>query len=456
MDSSTNTFRNLKLYDFQQEAVDKLKDVNCRLIGDEMGSGKTVEGMALDLINREPGDKTLVVAPLSTLKTTWEKHFKEHTNLKTRVVNPKKRGWLFRDDKVDVYITHWESLRLFIKEPSIQNPSILKINWKHIIADEVHRARNRGTQQTKALKRIPAVYKTGLTGTPIVSKPDNLWSILNWLYPEEYSSYWRFFHTYVKAVREQANGRWFWKAVGTKNEKQLQDNMEPFFIRRLKKEILPFLPEKYYSTIEVELTPVQRKAYDQMKEYMLAWLEEQERFLAAPVVIAQLTRLQQLSVAYTDGKKMTYPSSKIKVLMEIINDNPSESIVVFSRFKQAITLVEGMLKASEIPYVKITGDVPSFLRASAIEKFQKGDVKIFLGTIGAGSEGITLTRANTVIFLDRDWTPAANAQAEDRLHRVGQDSSVHVIDLIGRNTIDTRRNKTLEMKKSWIKAMLND
>ena len=459
MDLSTNTYKEardlpLKLFDFQVEAVDKLRDLESRLVADVMGTGKTWIAIGLDMLCRRPGDKTLVVAPLSTLKSTWEHHYKMLTNLKVKVVDPKKRYMFFRGDAVDVYICHWESLRLLMKEPP-DDPFILQYKWRHIIADEVHRARNRNTKQTKSLKEIPTDYRTGLTGTPIVNRPDNLWSILNWLYPKNFSSYWRFFHTFIEAERTPAGNRWFWKPTGTKNEELLRTMMEPFYIRRTKREVLKDLPEKYFTKVKVELYPVQRKAYNQMRNLMIAWLINEE-VLVAPVVIAQLTRLRQLAVAYHNGTRLSFPSAKIDTLMELIEDNPEESIVVFSQFKQAIRLIEMILKDKDIKYGKITGDVPYRFRAKAIREFQEGKTRIFLGTIGAGSEGITLTKASTVIFLDRDWTPAANEQAEDRLHRIGQKNAVQVIDIVADDTIDKYREEQLILKKEWIQNILLD
>jgi len=209
-----------------------------------------------------------------------------------------------------------------------------------------------------------------------------------------------------------------------------------------------------------------------MRKDMIAWLETQDQTvpLIAPVAIAQLVRLQQLSVAYAsidssfDEKTgetssivtLTEPSSKIDALMQIIQDNEGEQIVVFSQFKQLIRLVASRLGRSKIPYVTITGDVPAHERPGAIDRFQRGEVPIFLGTIGAGGEGITLTAASTVVFLDRDWSPAKNSQAEDRLHRIGQANAVHVIDIMALDTVDLGRHQKLELKTTWIRRILGD
>ena len=455
------------LLPFQEEDVLKLIDRRGALIGNEMGTGKTYEAIALDLVRRVDAThdhpKTLVVAPLTILETTWERKFNELApHLKTFTIDNKNRGPFLRalKEDYDVYILHWDVLRIIKAE-------LKEHIWFHIIADEAHRAKNRKAQQTRALKSLRTKWRSALTGTPVMNKPQDLWSILNWLYREQWTSFWKYYKYYVDFEIMYPHG--YHKILGPKNEKHLRQKMEPYFVRRRKEDVVKDLPDKYYTVIEVELTAKQRRAYDQMKKEMIAWLETQDgtKPLPAPVVIAQLIRLQQFALAYADivpSKRsdrdggtaiLTEPSSKIDALFQIIEDNPDEPIVIFSQFKQAISLVEARLNKAGIEYVRITGDDSGPDRVAAVDRFQNGKANIFVGTIGAGSEGITLTRSSTVIFLDRDWTPARNAQAEDRLHRIGQDEAVQVIDIVAKRTVDQHRMAKLEMKKEWIRRMID-
>ena len=482
-------FPKFELLPFQEEDAKKLALIKGRLIANEMGTGKTYEAIALDLILRKalsiknPGyrPKTLVVAPLTTLKSPWESHIKDLTNLKVRVISPKRREIFLRDADPDVFVLHWEAIRWkrhkvgtfkngrpkYESVPPKGLEDLFKIKWDHIIADELHRAKNRKAQQTVALKKLKTTYKTGLTGTPIANKPDDIWSILNWVWPDRFRSYWSFFHTFIDATRHTApNGASYWKINGVKNEKRLQKLLDLFYVSRKKEDVLPDLPSKYYTEIRVDLGPKEQRAYNQMLSTMLAWLEVQDEtvLLAAPVVIAQLTRLKQLACAYHDGDKCAEPSAKLDAVMEIILDNsvkefngkiiPSQSLVIFSTFKQIISLLEKRLAKENIEYVRITGDDPQIKRESSIRKFQSGYPRIFLGTIGAGSEGITLTRSSTVIFIDRDRTPAGNAQAEDRVHRIGQNQGVQIITIMANGTTDFKDLTSLEYKKEWIKKLL--
>jgi SNF2 family DNA or RNA helicase len=447
----------IELFPFQKEDVEYLDGKVSALIANEMGTGKTYEAIARDqrFRNGRPG-ATLVIAPLTILEDVWKKHFEELTDLKVVALDPKdrKRSWAYWHAIAgDVFIVHWEALRLM--------PELQEVQWLHVIADEVHRAKNRKAQQTKALKTIKRVrYKTAMSGTPVVNRPDEMWSILNWLYPKTYTSYWRFFNRYVATETKYFRGRTVRVITGPKNLEAMHEELEPFYVRRRKEEVLPDLPDKYYTEIKVDLTPTQRRAYDTMRKEMIAWIGNQEQeVLAAPVVIAQLIRLQQFAVAFAeydgDHIRLSEPSSKLDALMEVL-DESEESIVVFSRFKQLVNLASRRLDSASISYVTLTGDTGQAVRRLNVDRFQKGDVRVFVGTLGAGGIGITLTRASTVCFLDRDWSPALNLQAEDRLHRIGQTNAVQVIDIVARNTVDAGKKQMLELKKSWIRAILGD
>lgn len=450
-------FPPLDLWAHQQEDLDAIDpEWPNTLFAWDMGTGKTHIGIARDRqirFNENPNGVTLVVAPLA-VHDSWQEKFQSLTPLTVRRVDPKNRHDLFKK-KAHVYIVHWEALRLM--------PQLQDLGFQHVIADEVHRAKNRKSAQTKALKKIPALYKTGLSGTPATNAPQDLWSILNWLYPYEYRSYWKFYTRYVDYDIVYPHG--YHKINGPKNERELQDRISPFYFRRLKSEVLNNLPDKVYSRIWVDLTPEQRRAYDQMNEEMIAWIgEHQDEPLIAPVVIAKLSRLQQFALAYLswdddEGRYvMTDPSSKLDALMELIADNPSEQMVVFSQWKSPLKLAAQRLTKAKIPYAMYTGDESNVQRADSKQRFIDGRARILLASVGAGGEGVDGLQqaAATAVFLDRDWSPSKNFQAEDRLHRGGQTRTVQVIDIMARNTVDLGRAQRLEQKWNWIQRLLGD
>jgi SNF2 family DNA or RNA helicase len=456
----------IDLFGFQAEDVEYLHKQHMVLIANDMGTGKTYEAIARDQrirMNTKAGnptvlERTLVIAPLTTLESTWQTHFEELTNLPVTLVNPKDRAgsWAQFKKRGGVFCVHWEALRLM--------PELNSVRWLHIIADECHRAKNRSAQQTQALKKIQQVsWKTAMSGTPVINRPDELWSMLNWLYPDRYRSYWKFFNKYVEFEMIIQGNRRFRKIIGPINTEQLLAEIKLFYVRRRKEDVLPDLPAKYYSTITVDLSSTQRRAYDMMKKDMIAWIgQQEEELLVAPVVIAQLTRLQQFACAHADFDPLTgrvrlqEPSSKLDALMQILEDNPEQQVVVFSRFKSFVHMAMRRLQKEGITHVELTGDIKQEDRSGLIRRFQSGAARVFVGSIAAGGVGITLTAASTVVFVDRDWSPALNAQAEDRLHRIGQKDAVQVIDIIARNTVDLGRMQRLELKKAWIRQILGD
>ncbi len=455
-----------KLWEFQKEDVDKLKGEFSRLIASEMGSGKTFEGLALDEINSGSKDLTLVVSPM-TVRPMWVDYF-HSAGIDAMMVDPKDRAGSVRQFKRMVasgggaFMVHWEALRLM--------PELQEFKWNHIIGDEIHKIQNRKSQQTQALKKIKAVYKTGLSGTPVTGNPAGFWSVLNWLWPKEFRSFWKYHEKFVETEVVYPYG--YTKVIGPKNERELLEAIGPAYVRHLKKEqccphhpngVMQWLPDKYYTTEFVELHPKQRKAYDLMKKEMVAWVGEHEDTpLVANAVVSQLMRLQQFSGAFgeiSDGKLyLSEPSAKIDRCMEIIEDT-DHPIVVFSGFSQMIDLLAARLKKANISHGIYTGQRDSVrTRDDAKQRFANGEIKVFAGTIQAGGVGVDglQNAANTVIFLDRVWSPAINNQAEDRLWRGGQKESVHVIDILGKDTVDLGRRQRLEMVWDWVKRLLGD
>lgn len=494
----------LKLFDFQEVCVTKLSSVPSALIGDDMGLGKTVEAIAIDKRKRELDARafierwdgkpiTLVVCPWAVVGS-WARHFKKwNPALKVHTIDPKNRPDFV--EKVlagtyDVYILHWQALRL-VEE-------LQGVRWFHVIADEVHRIKNRKSQQTIALKKLFTDHKLGCSGTPADNRPDDLWSVLNWLYPRKHSSYWAFRNHHLKIKRHDLEGncgcyqshrRAYDEIMGCENVEELMAEIEPFYIRRLKEEVWADMPEKYYTPVEVDLLPVQKRAYEEMRKEMLSWVgKHEDQPIAAPMVISQLIRLQQFALAYARTEMRTVrkrrcdlpackhvgkclghmkefvlleePSSKLDAAMDIIEDNPGKQIVCFSQSKQIMNMFTQRLAKHGETYALYTSDTPMGYgeggRERIIDEFQQGQRRIFAGTIAAGGEGIELTAAHTEIFFDRAWSPSKNNQAEDRCHRYGQHNAVQVIDLIAKGTIDRGRNQKINLKWSWIKQILGD
>lgn len=439
----------IELYPYQQEDVARMRDGVYFLNANEPGTGKTYEA----LFDAQKSQRTLIVCP-NSVKGTWENAGKEVVPWawQTTLSGPTKAR--LDDFSEGLCIVNWEALRLI--------PELEKRKWDYVIADEGHAIKNRKTQQTRALKRIKNVkYKRLLTGTPIINKPDELWSLLNWLDRKTWSSYWKFYNRYVDWVD---SGYGYKITIGSKNEAELWERIAPFTSRRLKKDVLPQLPDKYITFMPIELHPKQAKAYKEMKKTSLAWLEQQpnDQPLPAPTVLAQLTRLRQFASAYCelygeDDKERIYvrmsePSSKLDALEDIMAGR-NGPVVVFSQFKQLIYLARDRLKAYDCAV--LTGDTPQGARAPMIAAFQQGHYDAFLATIQAGGVGIDLFVSSTCVFLDRAWSPAYNTQAEDRLHRNGQKNAVQVIVMQSVGTVDLVIERKLVWKASLVRNIID-
>lgn len=497
------------LMDFQEALIKKHVDVPFTLIGDDMGLGKTVEAIEIDRRKRLLHAKafkekhkgkplTLVAAPKSVMGS-WVKHYGVWApHLKVYVINTKKREEFLNavmHGVADVYVCHWEALRLI---PDLQN-----VLWFHVIGDEIHRIKNRKAQTSVNLKKLWTEHKLGLSGTPADNRPDDLWSVLNWLWPRRFSAFWPFRNEHLlikhhnegpcEAVDcETATGgykyhkRAFDEIMGTANVDVLMAQIEDFYTRRLKEDVWDEMPEKYFTDVYVDLEPGQRRAYEEMRQKMLAWVgKHEDEPVAAPIVVAQLMRLQQFAGAYAridrikkrikdcescgtirwqdcqghykDVLKLNEPSSKLDAVMDIIMDNPTKQIGVFSNSKQMINMLAARLEKEKVTSSIYTGDVSNYAaRDELVERFQQGERRIFAATIRAGGEGITLTAAHTGIMIDRDWSPSKNKQVHDRFHRIGQTNAVQIINIVANDTIEPDRDKHIELKWSWLREILGD
>lgn len=492
-----------KLLDFQIEDVKKIAIAGRGAIGSEMGTGKTHEAIELDNIwfrTAKVKAPTLVVAPINTFSSWVDKYKWQSPETDVYVIDRKNREAFIeaiKKGKADVYIMHWDALRLL--------PQLAQIRFNTVIADEGHRASNRKAQATQALKRIPTNHKLIMSGTLSGDQPQNLWSALNWLWPKVYSSYWKFFKHYVITGTDPSGN--YQVVKGVKNTQSLKREMAPWFVRHLKKEqccphhpegVMSYLPDKVYDKIWVDLSFEQRRIYRQMKEQMVAWVNDhQSSPLVASVAVAQLTRLSQIALAtpeirtetrrrkvwrYLDAndkavsrseavKKiqvlepfevqvvyLKLPSSKIEALLERLKDNPDKKFVVWSASKKMCYLMQQALSEHNIKSHVLSGDTPQGQRDNMLANWKTDDRQVFIGVIAAAAEGIDGLQnvTDTCIFMDRDWSTKANKQAEDRLHRPGQTNNVQIWDIMAKDTVDLGRHTRLAEKWEWIKAILGD
>ena len=338
-------------------------------------------------------------------------------------------------------ITNWEKLRSDWKV-------LRKVEWSSVVSSEAHRAKNKDAQQTKALWKLNAPLMIAETGTPIMNSPGELWSILRWLFPDVYAQhqagggYWPFHYKYVD---DYASGRGR-VMRGVKNADHLRFELADKMIRRTKKQVLPDLPAKLPPAwVEVDFTKDEAKLYEEaetalflsVRQYVADQPEEEREALIEELANLPLDRLER---AIPNGGariallRQVTAGAKARAAVELIRENPSAPVVTFTWFVDPARWIADQLSRDKLRVGIIAGqggDATSIANA-----FQEGETDQIVCTIAKGGVGLDLFRAHHAIFADRDWVPAINDQALDRLHRQGQKSDVSSTILYVPDTVD--------------------
>jgi SNF2 family DNA or RNA helicase len=475
-----------RLYPLQRVAVEFMRHAST-LLADPPGGGKTVMAIrslerVAALYGKGVAYPAIVVCP-SSMRWTWEAEFKTWAPERTVAVvdgsaAARKKAIL---SGADVVVVHWDvlwrhsrlapygSVRLLDKEK--EEKELNQIGAKAIIADEVHRAKNATAKTTRALWWLGdhANLKHGLSGTPLPNVPEDLWAVMRYISPHEFPSKVAYINRWV----EQA-----WSPFGFSQSVGLQMGtkdeffaiVDPRMLRRPKERLVPGLPEKLPPQVRyVELGTKQRKAYDEMRKHMLAELESGTLVETSP--LQKTLRLVQLASAYgeveqvgtnEDGSPkyqltLVDPSCKVDALQEFITDELNDkSLVVFADSVQLIRIAAARLQSMGITWGAVTGDVAGEARQLHINEFQAGERQIMLCTYKAGAEGLTLTRASTVVRLQRSWSNVENLQSEDRVHRVGQTEEVSIIDFVARKTVESRVIASGAAKAARLEELVRD
>ena len=452
-----------KLFPYQLEGVKFMIQYKRCLLADDMGLGKTVQSI---MAATQIGKKILVVCPAS-LKRNWQREFHFWTpEWKVQIIDgtPKQREDQMKSD-AQVFICSWEMLRLGAKienkHLSTRGPELTKLEkmkFDVCIMDEAHKIKNRKAIVTKCAadlaKFIPYVFP--LTGTPMMNNPDDLYSILNVLAPTEFKSYWKFVEKYCTVVKDDYG----YVVGGLKPgmDRPLKTLLEQLVLRRTKGEVLKELPVKMTQKFICPLEGKQAKIYKEMAEDMYTKWEGQ--VVSATVVIAQITRLKQIVIDPTlmmeEHDNNPLQGAKIDALLDIVEGLGDQKVVIFSQFAKACKRLKITLEGQGYTGVILTGDMNSKQRDDSVQSFQQDPkCKFIIVSTLAGGTGLTLTAASTAIFMDKYWTPAINIQAQDRLHRIGQRSSVNIIELLAENTVEDAIEELLKYKYEQFQSLFS-
>ena len=319
--------------------------------------------------------------------------------------------------------------------------------------DESTTIKNVKAKRTKSIMKFgeTAKYKRILTGSPITQSPLDLYSQCAFLNKRllGYDSYWSFQGRFAIIKQQRMGSMSFNQVVGYKNLEELTQKLKLFAHRTTKKEALD-LPDKIYTTRQVELTSTQQEHYVSMKKTSVVFLEDGE-MVTAPEVMTRLLRLQQLLCGYLvsdDGETVEIANNRIKVMMEVIEEMDGK-IIIWSRFRHDIKKIKNELcktygSGSVVTYY---GDTSQEDRDSAIHNFQTNpETRFFVSNAQTGGRGITLTAASNVIYYSNDFNLESRKQSEDRCHRIGQHKPVLYVDLVCPNTVDVHIVKSLLQK----------
>lgn len=428
------------------------------ILADDMGLGKTLQVLALLAHARETGERRpfLVVAPTSVLSVWREEAARFTPALRVRVVDSTSaaRGTPLADATAgaDIVVTSYTLLRL-------DEAEFTAAEWALVVLDEAQFVKNRRTRAYRAAAALRADVTLAVTGTPLENSLEELWTLLSLTSPGLFASARRFREEYVKPIEkgkvpENAEGG----PYRARRIERLRHRIRPFVLRRTKELVASELPPRQEQELRIELSSAHRAVYDTVlqreRQKVLGLLEDLDRNRF--IVFRSLTLLRMLALAPSLVDAGNIRSSKLDALLERLDEVVAEGhrALVFSQFTSYLTLVSAALDAHGIRYVSLDGSTRD--RAGTVEEFRGGDAPVFLISLKAGGFGLTLTEADYVFLLDPWWNPAAEAQAIDRTHRIGQHRPVNVYRLIAGGTIEEKVLALQERKARLFHAVLDE
>ncbi|MDX8404911.1 MAG: DEAD/DEAH box helicase [Mariprofundus sp.] len=437
---------NATLRDYQHEGVNWMQMLRrmqlAGILADDMGLGKTVQALTHILIEKESGRlqrPALVIAPTS-LMHNWRREAEKFTpDLNVLVLHGADRAARF--DEIsgnDMVLTTYP---LLVRDFEVLEEQ----NWHLLILDEAQYIKNAGSKAAQRVRRLMASHKLCMTGTPMENHLGELWAQFDFLLPGYLHDKRKFAKVFRKPIEIQGD---------MARQEALNMRIRPFMLRRGKDEVALELPAKTEIVRSIEMETAQRQLYESVRLAMQKRVRDAMASMGVAqsqiVVLDALMKMRQVCCdpRLVKGLQGELPeSAKLTMLMEMLPEMIEEgrSVLLFSQFTSMLKLIEEAVTARGIEYVKLTGQTRD--RETPVERFQNGEVKLFLISLKAGGVGLNLTAADTVIHYDPWWNPAVEAQATDRAHRIGQDKAVFVYKLLTEGTVEERILEMQERKR---------
>lgn len=408
------------------------------ILADEMGLGKTIQIIAFLLYKK--GKKSLVVTPTSLIYN-WKEEFEKFVpDLKIGIIHGSKSSRnkiLENKDEYDILITTYGTIK---NDIDFYKSEV----FDYCIIDEAQNIKNPKAQNTKVIKEIKAKVKFALTGTPIENSLVELWSIFDFIMPGYLFDEKKFKQKFVNRSEREID--------------ELKSLINPFILRRLKRDVITELPEKIEKKYYVPMTTEQKLAYkNYMKEVRLKLKTGEDDNIT---IFSYLTRLRQICQdPILVNKDYTGDSGKLNVALEIIEEVIKEDnkILVFSQFTSVLKKIEEELNKRNIVSKYLDGSTRAKERIRLVSDFNESkESGVFLISLKAGGTGLNLTSAKFVMHMDPWWNPAIEDQATDRAHRIGQKNVVEVIKLIAKDTIEEKVVQLQEEKREIINSVMSD
>ncbi|TLM78193.1 hypothetical protein FDY93_07140 [Microbulbifer harenosus] len=421
------------------------------ILADDMGLGKTLQTLALIQHMKEAGQlkkPAMVVAPTSLTGNWMHEAAQFAPELKVTLVHGPNRDPAFKQiAKSDLVITTYP---LLVRDKARYD----KRKFSLMVLDEAQAIKNPTTKIAECVRAIKSTFRLCLSGTPLENHLGELWSLMDFALPGLLGGRKTFNRLYRNPIENDGD---------VERQRELARKVSPFMLRRTKTDVVKELPPKTESIQYVELADKQRALYESVR----ASMEKRIRDLVASQGMAKshiefLDALLKLRQACIDPRLVKLDkaanireSAKLEWLAETLPQLLEEgrSILIFSQFTQVLKLIEEQLAAQNIDYTKLTGQTRK--RQDAIDRFQSGEVRVFLISLKAGGAGLNLTAADVVIHMDPWWNPAVENQATDRAYRIGQDKPVFVYKLVAENTVEERINQMQQQKQALADSLFD-